>query len=213
MSVNNYIISGPNGVGKSAIIETLVTARPDVFARVKGSTVLKNCLGVTTYDELRGFTDEHKNKAFNEAMMSIMEQGQSGGADGPRINLIDAHLLYFDRGEVSKCVMPWTSKVDGIAAVEARSDIMLSRIQSDSVSGVRERSILPERSLSAKASATLLRLYASTNKGFAHDFGQQHGIPVIDIDNSTSRREAAQQLLSGFKIDAVLEPAEDELVA
>ena len=205
MANKNFLITGPNGVGKSTLIAELMAQHPGRVRRLSSSRILMACLGVGSYEELAAFPDEVKHAAFDGYASRLMADNRA--ADDGVHYLIDTHLLYFKSGEVVSSYMPYVAEADGIVAVHARGEQVLDRMHQDAASGTRERSMLPPGLEDRRLAAALIAGYMAMNSAFAQSLGETHDIPVLLVDNSDTPRDAARQFIASF-LPELLESAD-----
>lgn len=195
MSAEVYLFTGPNGVGKTTLIRSIVEKDPARFRHIQGSSVLKEYLGVTTYEELEQFDKEFKNEAAEIAISAVIRRAKESQYS-PHL-LIDAHVLFFDRGTITSSTTDWHATADGIVAVSADPSITFDRITKDSASKVRERSIFPQGAQDDPMLATaILAGYMEMNRRYVRAFCKYNDIPAYEIDNSQAIDQSTGTFLS-----------------
>lgn len=79
-------VFGVNGAGKSALLEAVLEMHPNMIV-VRGSTVLKETLGVASYEALESTPATVKKRAIIEGIAAVIESTAS------LITIVDTHLV------------------------------------------------------------------------------------------------------------------------
>ena len=80
-------VFGVNGVGKSALLSSVVDESHLPVTVVRGSTILKKSLGVASYEVLENMPAIEKKQALLQGMMDIAKNPPSP------ITIVDTHLI------------------------------------------------------------------------------------------------------------------------
>lgn len=80
-------IFGVNGVGKSSIIRTLELVQPQPITILHGSSILKESLGVASYQELESRDSQQKKRAYIRGVSAAVAEVDRG------VVIVDTHLV------------------------------------------------------------------------------------------------------------------------
>lgn len=182
-----YFVGGINGVGKSYLLEQLSLRYPE-FEIYKGSARLMEYLGLAPgdYAALRGLPDEVKEAAVNEIMESVLQE--RGSVDRPLI--VDAHYIYYKRGELRDATGPWVRHFSGLLLVDAPAEKILQRANIDSSTGKKVRDLLPE-GLSPEQELIWLQRYREVTLQKVQEIAGMYQVPAFAVDNSSEGVEYA----------------------
>jgi|GEM_PF-5540861 energy-coupling factor transporter ATP-binding protein EcfA2 len=80
-------VFGANGAGKSSLLETVADMNSPSTRIVRGSTILKESLGVASYEALESISAQEKKQALLKGMSSLTVEG------GSHTTIVDTHLV------------------------------------------------------------------------------------------------------------------------
>jgi len=80
-------VFGVNGVGKTTLLEAMAQAHAPSITVIRGSTILKEALGVASYDALERTPPAEKKQALLQGIQGVTEKPPSP------ITVVDMHLV------------------------------------------------------------------------------------------------------------------------
>jgi adenylate kinase len=192
-SLRTVLFAGPNGVGKSTVIRALTERMPH-SEHLAGSATLMRWCGVDSYAGLAALSDEFKARKACEGMEQLLTQLDS--EPGPVI-LIDAHMLYFNRGQVSSCTHDWMRRVGAVVSVTASPSVVMRRIVADELAGRRKRHMFTP-GISDDARMRELRRFLRMARDHSLATATEWDLPALVVTNSTSSPDRAAAEIAAF---------------